>query len=85
MCRPIRPASNGGSMHFITLTNHFSRKTWIYFLHEKYGAFYVIKQFKVFVENESGLYMKYLRTNRGGKFTSNAALIYAFFMASKIN
>ena len=67
----IRLASNGGSKYFITFTYDFSRKTWIYFSHEKTCAFDVFKQFKALVEKESDLYIKCLRTDKGGEFTSN--------------
>jgi len=38
---------------------------------EKSEAFDVFKIFKNRVEKETGLYIKGLRTNRGGKFTSH--------------
>lgn len=67
----IRPASNGGTRYFITFTYDFSRKTWIYFSHEKACAFDVFKQLKALVEKESDLYIKCLRKDKGEEFTSN--------------
>jgi hypothetical protein len=32
---PINPQSNGGSRYFITFTDDYSRKTWVYLLKEK--------------------------------------------------
>lgn len=50
VCWPIKITLNGGSRYFITFMYDFSRKTWIYFLHEKAGAFDVFKQFKALVK-----------------------------------
>ena len=32
ICGPINPTSNAGSRYFITFTDDYSRKTWIYLL-----------------------------------------------------
>lgn len=65
VCGPIKNESNGGNMYFITFTYDFSRKTCIYFLHEKAGAFEVFKQFKALVEKDSGHHIKCLRADKG--------------------
>lgn len=49
----------------------YSRKTWIYFLHEKSEAFITFKHFKANVKKEIGAFITCLRTDRGGEFTSN--------------
>jgi hypothetical protein len=71
ICGPINPQSNGGNRYFITFTDDYTRKTWIYFLHEKSGAFDVFKQFKSLVETESSCLIQCLRSDRGGEYTSN--------------
>lgn len=71
VCGPINPQSNGGNTYFITFTDDFSRKTWVYFLHDKASVFDIFKKFKVAVEGESGCRIQCLRTDRGGEFTSN--------------
>ena len=48
----------------------FSRKTWVYFLQEKFEAFFAFKNFKGRVENEAGKNIKTLRTDRGGEYCS---------------
>ncbi|KAA0050875.1 putative leucine-rich repeat receptor-like protein kinase [Cucumis melo var. makuwa] len=48
-----------------------SRKTWVYFVKEKSEVFDMFKRFKALVEKESGYYIKALRSDRGGEFTSN--------------
>ncbi|KAA0046908.1 putative gag-pol polyprotein [Cucumis melo var. makuwa] len=47
------------------------RKTWVYFVKEKSEVFGMFKRFKALVEKESGYYIKALRSDRGGEFTSN--------------
>jgi hypothetical protein len=71
VCGPINPQSNGGNRYFVTFTDDFSRKTWVYFLHDKASVFEVFKKFKAYVEGESGCRIQCLRTDRGGEFTSN--------------
>ena len=57
--------------YFMILVDDFTRMMWVAFLKEKYEAFEKFKVFKNRVENESGLKIKCLRSDRGGKFTSN--------------
>ncbi|CAL9007315.1 unnamed protein product [Prunus brigantina] len=71
ICGPINPISNSNKRYFITFTDDFSRKTWIYFLTEKFEALVVFKKFKASVEKETGVFIRALRTDRGGEFTSN--------------
>ncbi|KAA0066128.1 copia protein [Cucumis melo var. makuwa] len=47
------------------------RKTLVYFVKEKSEVFGMFKRFKALVEKESGYYIKALRSDRGGDFTSN--------------
>jgi hypothetical protein len=56
----------------MTLTDDFSRKTWIYVLKDKSETLEKFKYFKALVENESGCKIQCLRTDRGGEYTSNA-------------
>lgn len=42
---------------------------WVTFLREKFEAFDKFKLFKAKVENEIGLRIKCLRSDRGGEFT----------------
>ena len=50
--------------------------TWVAFLKEKSEAFDKFKIFKNRVENESRMKIKYLRSDRGGEFTSNEFNIF---------
>lgn len=71
ICGPIKPASNGDKRYIIIFIDDLTRKTWVYFLHEKSEAFVTFKNFKAGVEKEIGAYITCLRTDRGDEFTSN--------------
>ena len=57
--------------YFITFTDDYSHKTWVYFLHEKFEAFITFQRFKAKVEKMTGCFIKNFRTDRGGEFNSN--------------
>jgi len=71
ICGPMNPTSNNNKRYFITFTDDFSRKTWVYFLGEKSEAIEAFKRFKARVEKEIGKDIQCLRTDRGGEYTSN--------------
>lgn len=70
LCGPISPVFNSKRKYVLCLIDDYSRKAWSYFLHAKSDTFAVFKLFKIFVEKETGLAIKCLRTDRGGEFTS---------------
>ena len=51
----------------LTFIDDFTRKTWVYFLKNKSEVFEKFCNFKALVENQSGLHIKVLRTDRGGE------------------
>lgn len=71
VCGPINPSSLGKSSCFILFIDDYSKKTWVYFLKYKSEAFDAFRKFKTLVEKKNSLEIKALRTDRGGKFTSN--------------
>ena len=71
ICGPIKPESNSNKRYILSFIDDFTRKTWIYFLHEKSEAFSMFRNFKAHVEKEIDAYIASLRTDRGGEFTSN--------------
>lgn len=71
ICGPITPVLHSGKRYILTFIDDFTRKTWVYFLHEKSEAFTTFKFFKISVEKEIGAFITCLRTDRGGEFTSN--------------
>ena len=56
---------------FLTFIDDYSRKTWVYFLKRKSEVFDIFKEFKILVERQSGHYIKVLRSDQGGEFTSD--------------
>lgn len=70
ICGPIKPASHSNKRYILSFIDDFTRKTWIYFLHEKSEAFTAFKNYKASVEKETGEFIICLRTDRGGEFTS---------------
>jgi hypothetical protein len=72
ICGPISPASNSKKRYLITFIDDYSRKTWVYFLVEKSEAFDTFRSFKNSVKKETNKFIKCLRTDRGGEFTSQA-------------
>ncbi|KAJ4807357.1 polyprotein [Rhynchospora pubera] len=70
LCGPMRTTSFGGSKYFLLFTDDFSRMSWIYFLKNKSDTFSLFKKFKVLVEKQTGKYIKVLRSDNGGEFTS---------------
>lgn len=64
----VEVSSNCGSKYFITFIDDFSRKTWVYFLKNKFDPCDIFKSFKVYVEKQSGYFIKILRTGMGTEF-----------------
>ena len=71
ICGPIKPTSNSDKRYILSFIDDLTRKTWVYFLHEKSEAFVTFKNYKAHVKKEIGAYITCLRTNRGGEFTLN--------------
>lgn len=70
ICGPIIPTSNSNKRYILLFIDDYSRKAWVYFFTEKSGAFNSFKCFKTMVEKETGLFIKCLRTDRGGESNS---------------
>lgn len=74
ICGPMQTPSLSGSIYFLTFTDDFNRKTWIYFLKHKSEAFSKFKEFKAMVEKQSDLHIQILILDRGGEYSSNEFL-----------
>jgi len=70
LCGPISPTSNNNKRYILSFVDDYSRKAWVYFLHEKSETFNSFRSFKACVENETGSFIACLRTNRDGEFMS---------------
>jgi hypothetical protein len=60
ICSPITPQSFREKKYFITFIDDYTRKTWMYFLTEKFEALETFKKFKVMVEKRADYYIKTL-------------------------
>lgn len=54
----VKTPTYGGWMYFITFIDHFSRKTWVYFLRQESEVVDALKTVKAFVEKQSGCQIK---------------------------
>ncbi|WOG95118.1 hypothetical protein DCAR_0314420 [Daucus carota subsp. sativus] len=80
---PFDISSLGGNRYYLTFIDDFSRKSWVYIIKEKSEALDKFKEFKALAEKQSGHYLKVLRSDRGGEYTSN--LFRSFCRAHGIN
>eukprot|EP00253_Pinus_taeda_P019173 PITA_19173 len=74
LCALMQAASLVGSQYFLTFIDDFTRNTWVYFLKNKSEVFEKFRNFKALVENQSGMHIKVLRTDRGGEYISKEFL-----------
>ena len=70
MIFPTRSFS--GSKYALTFIDDFSCGSWVYFLKYKSEVLATFKIFKAFVEKQSSLSIKNLRTDNGGEYVSKA-------------
>ena len=65
---PCAVSSLGESRFYVTFIDDFSRKVWVYFLKHKSEVFETFKKWKAEVENQTGLKVKCLRSDKGGEY-----------------
>ncbi|GJW76001.1 retrotransposon protein, putative, ty1-copia subclass [Tanacetum coccineum] len=70
VCGPLRHVSRQGASYFVTFTDDYSRYGYIYLLKHKHEVFETFKVFKNEVENQLGMTIKALRSDRGGEYIS---------------
>lgn len=68
LCGPMRTESRGKARYFITFTDDRSRWTMVYFLRNKSDALQIFKEFKIYVENQTGRKIKQLQSDNGKEF-----------------
>ena len=67
---PARTAALGGERYFVSYTDGRARRTMIYCMKEKSKAFTKFKQYKSFIEVQTGRKLKILRIDGGGEYIS---------------
>jgi len=70
ICGPISPSFHSNKRYILSFIDDYSRKAWVYFLHEKSKALSVFKSFKACVKKEVDASITCLKTDKGEKFTS---------------
>ena len=70
LCGPIEVQSYKGDKYIMLFVDDYSRMMTIMFLKQNFNAFQIFKWYLARVEKEIGKKLKYLRSNRGGEFTS---------------
>ena len=80
LCGDIKPKSFGDGQYVLTLTDQFSRFSWVYILADKKSAtiLIILKRWLALVQNQSGKTLKFFRTDQGKEFTGMDT-ITAFF------
>jgi transposase InsO family protein len=62
--------SLNGCLYYVIFIDDYSRKCWIYFLKVKSDTFDKFKEYKAFIEKQTGKHIRTLRTDNGGEFES---------------
>ena len=70
VCGRMPPTSLSGYEYYVRIIDHYSRKTWIYFLNTKSEVFKKFKEFKALIENHSERRIKTLRSDNDGECSS---------------
>ena len=68
---PVRVASLGGSMYFVSFSDDYSRKVWVYFMRHKSKTFAKFKLWKAKAENQTGRKVKCLKLDNGTEYTDS--------------
>src|SRR5271155_5770101 len=71
LCGPMRTQSYYGDKYFILFVDDYSRMVFVMFFKEKYDAFQMFKWYEAQFEKQIGRQLKFLRSDRGGEFTSD--------------
>jgi hypothetical protein len=68
VCGPMSSPSLSGCLYYVIFIDDYSRKCWIYFLKAKSNTFDKFKEYKAFIEKQTGKHITTLRTDNGGEF-----------------
>ena len=68
LCGPINVQSCKGDKYIMLLVDDYSRMMTVMFLKQKSDAFQMFKWYLERVEKETRIFLKCLRSNRGGEF-----------------
>lgn len=71
LCGPMETQSIGHAKYLLTFIDDHSKKVFVYFLKSKSEVLDSFKTFKNYIECQTGLKIKTLRTDNGGEYCSN--------------
>jgi transposase InsO family protein len=69
---PAPVSSSNGNKYYLLFVDDFSRYSWLFLLKHKSDVLATFKHFKASVETQLSAQIKFLRTDCGGEYTSNA-------------
>jgi transposase InsO family protein len=70
VCGPMSSPPLSGCLYYVIFIDDYSRKCWIYFLKAKSDTFDKFKEYKAFIEKQTGKHIRTLKTDNGGEFES---------------
>src|SRR5215216_103322 len=70
VCGPMSVDAHGGYRYFLTFTDDLSRYGYVYLMKHKSETFEKFKEFQSEVENHRNKKIKFLRSDRGGEYSS---------------
>jgi len=73
---PATASSMGGKRYFLTCYDDFSHHINLYFLANKSDALAALKEYAAMAETQTGRKIKQIRSDGGGEFNSNAAILF---------
>ena len=76
LCDPMNIQARGGYEYFVTFIDDYSKYGYIYLLRRTSECFDKFKEFKAETEKRHGIYIKSLRSDRGGEYLSNDFISY---------
>ncbi|KAK4392578.1 Retrovirus-related Pol polyprotein from transposon TNT 1-94 [Sesamum angolense] len=65
---PANVPTHGGNKYFLSIIDNFSRKVFVFLMKQKSEVFEKFRNWKIFVENQTGKNLKTLRTDNGLEF-----------------
>src|ERR1700733_3648096 len=74
ICGPMHVSSIGGARYFLTFIDDFTRYSVVYFLKSKTEVLGKFKEYKSFVENQTGTRIKAIRTDNGTEYVNEGFL-----------
>ena len=70
-CGPMSVEARGGYRYVLTLNDDLSRYWFVYLMKHKSETFQKFKEFQSEIENQRDRKIKFLRSDRGGKYSSH--------------